>query len=434
MDGRWVRIGGMLWVLTAHLALAQSPQTPVAVDVITRMANRMADQLVRIRRHLHMYPELSNREFRTAAYIAERLRAIGLDEVRTGIARTGVVGILRGNRPGPVIAVRADMDALPVEETIDVPYKSRHAGVKHACGHDAHMTVALGTAMVLTAWKRAGHPLPGTVVFIFQPAEEGPPPGEEGGASLMVREGVLDDPPVEAIFGLHVSPLLPVGTVGFARGPILAAASRFEIRIHGKQTHGAYPHLGVDPIYIGALIVTALQSIVSRSLDPREAAVVSVGIFQAGNRFNIIPEEARLVGTIRTLNDEVHRQVVERIRNIVDRITSAYGATYEFHTSLTIPVTRNDPDLVNAVLPAIQAALGSDRVQEVMPQMGAEDFAFYAQKIPGFYFWLGVWNPENPEIHMLHTPKFDIDERALPIGVRAMSSVVLHYLWTHAEK
>ncbi len=430
--------GAMAFLLGMSLGIAWSvgptslPDEATLQAVVSK-AQALETRLVETRRHLHMYPELSNREFETSKFIAERLRALGLDEVRTGVAKTGVVGVLRGSRPGPVVAVRADMDALPVEEAIDVPYKSRNPGVKHACGHDVHMTVALGTAEVLAQWKREGRPLPGTVVFLFQPAEEGPPPGEEGGASLVIREGVLDQLRIQAIFGLHAAPFLPVGTVAYTEGPILASADRFEVIVHGKQTHGAYPHQGIDPIYVGSQIVVNLQSILSRQLDPREPAVVSVGVFQAGNRFNIIPGDARLEGTVRTLREETRRRIPVLMEQIIRGITEAYGATYEFRYEAMTPVTVNDASLVRTLLPALQKLLGADRVIRAEAQMGAEDFGFYAQKIPGFYFWLGVRAPDDPTVRMLHTPEFDADERSIGVGVRAMTTLVLHYLQTAAR-
>jgi len=431
-----VRSGmGMTLLLSLSLGMAwgagpAAPPDAAMIQAVHAKVQALEARLVETRRHLHMYPELSNREFETAQFIAERLRALGLDEVRTGVARTGVVGILRGNRPGPVVAVRADMDALPVEETLDVPYKSRRPGVKHACGHDVHMTVALGTAEVLVQWKREGRPLPGTVVFLFQPAEEGPPPGEEGGAALMIREGVLDQPKVQAILGLHAAPFLPVGTIAYTEGPILASADRFEVLIRGKQTHGAYPHQGIDPIYVGSQIVVNLQSILSRQLDPREPAVVSVGVFQAGNRFNIIPGEARLEGTVRTLREETRRRIPVLMEQIIRGITEAYGATYEFRYEAMTPVTVNATSLVQALLPVLQKLLGTEHVLRTEAQMGAEDFGFYAQKVPAFYFWLGVRNPDDPTIRMLHTPEFDADERSLAVGVRVMTNLVLYYLAT----
>lgn len=395
---------------------------------LEKWVNPLAQELVSIRRHLHMYPELSNREFKTSAYIAETLRSMGMDEVITGVAKTGVVGILHGNKPGPVVAVRADMDALPVDETIDVPYRSRNPGVKHACGHDVHMTVALGTARTLLEMRKAGMDIPGKVVFIFQPAEEGAPPGEEGGASLVVKEGILEKYNIEAIFGLHANPELPVGVVGYRAGPLLASSDRFEILIKGKQTHGAFPHLGIDPVYLGALVVVQLQGIVSRQMDPREPVVISVGIFEAGRRFNIIPDQARLVGTVRTLNPEIREQIPRRMETLIKGIVQSAGAQYTFQYQPGPPVTINSAELVEKMLPSIKDEIGESNVVEVKPVMGAEDFAFYAEKIPGFYFWLGVRNPADTEIHPLHSPEFDADERSLPVGVRVMTRLVLDYL------
>ena len=399
------------------------------LDAIIRQENAW---LVQTRRHLHRHPELSNREFATGKYLAEQLRAMGMDEVVTGIAGTGVLGILRGRSPRPVIAVRADMDALPVDEPAGIPFRSQNPGVMHACGHDVHMTVALGTARTLIRWRDRGGSWPGTVIFLFQPAEEGPPPGEKGGAEEVVREGVLKKYHIGAILGLHSSPFHPAGVIGYARGPLLASADRFEILVKGKQTHGAFPHQGIDPIYLGAQIVTMLQSIVSRRVDPRDPVVISVGVFEAGRRFNIIPAVARLEGTVRTLNPKTRKQVPVWMENLVRGVTEAHGAAYEFHYDWGPPVTVNDAALVDELLPAAVEALGQDRVQPVEPVMGAEDFAFYAREIPGFYFWLGVRPPDQIAITPLHTPEFTADERSLAVGVQVMTRMVLKYLNDHA--
>ncbi len=420
-----IGLTGFIMFILFGSGLTASGAHPVALRDIVQS---FASELVAIRRHLHMYPELSNRETKTAAYLAERLRAMGIDEVVTGVARTGVIGILKGTAPGPVVAVRADMDALPVDEVIDVPYKSRNPGVKHACGHDVHMTVALGTAMTLIRLRQSGVSIPGTVVFLFQPAEEGAPPGEEGGAALMVKEGVLEKYGIQAIFGLHSNPELVAGTVGYRAGPLLASSDRFEIIIEGKQTHGAYPHLGIDPIYLGSQVVVQLQGIVSRRLDPREPAVVTVGIFEAGRRFNIIPDRARLEGTVRTLNPELRKRMPALIEQVVKGVVETAGARYQFTYQPMAPVTVNDAHLVKRMVPSMKKELGDANVFEVEPVMGAEDFAYYAERIPGMYYWLGVRDPKDPVIRPLHSPEFDVDERSLPIGVRVMTRLVLDYL------
>lgn len=414
----------MLLSLSLMLSTAGSGETGMALN----------PELIQIRRHLHKHPELSNRETETARYLEAQLRKLGVAEIITGVAHHGIVAVIRGSEPkGPVIAVRADMDALPVEEPVGLPFRSQNPGVMHACGHDVHMTVALGTVQELMERRKAQGNFPGTVVFLFQPAEEGAPPGEQGGAELVVKEGILERFGVQAILGLHSDPNLPVGHIGYTKGPILASSDRFEIVIRGKQTHGAFPHQGIDPVYLGSLVVLELQSIASRRIDPLDPIVVSVGIFQAGRRFNIIPETARLEGTVRTLNLDTRKKVPELMENIVQGITTGAGASYEFNYDEGPPVTENAPNLVDELLPVLQGVLGKERIHAVSPRMGAEDFAYYTQKIPGFYFWLGVRNPKREDITPLHSPEFYVDERSLTVGVKVMSAMVLKYLETHPE-
>jgi amidohydrolase len=412
---------------TFFLAVNPYSQTSLDPNTITQLENRahaLKDKLIHIRRDIHMHPELGNREVRTARLVAEHLKSLGLD-VKTGVAKTGVVGLLKGAKPGPTVAVRVDMDALPIQELNDVPYKSQNPGVKHACGHDVHTTVGLGTAEVLAGLRDK---LSGTVKFIFQPAEEGPPTGEEGGARLMVQEGVLENPKVEAIFGIHDMPTIDVGTIGYNYGPTMASSDEFEIVITGKKVHAAYPHAGIDPIPIAAQVVSALQTVVSRQIDAREPAVLSVGIIEGGNRFNIIADKVRLVGTVRTLNAEVRKQIPERMERIVKGITESYGATYTFNYRDWAPVTYNDPELTKKAVSAIERLVGAKNVIVPRPQMGAEDFAYFAEKVPGFYFLLGVRNEKKGFVHMIHTEYFDVDEDAIPLGVKVMSGVVWDYL------
>jgi amidohydrolase len=394
------------------------------------------EKVIRWRRDVHEHPELSNREVRTAKLVAEHLNSLGLDRVETGIAHTGVVGTLRGARPGPTIALRADMDALPVTEMTGLPFASKargihdgqEVGVMHACGHDAHVAILMGAAEVLAGVRER---LPGTIRFIFQPAEEGAPKGEEGGAELMVKEGILGGAnPPEAIFGLHVTPL-PTGTLHVRPGPTLAASDWLGIRVEGRQTHGSTPWLGVDPITVAAQIVTALQTIPSRHLNVTKApAVVSIGRIEGGNRGNIIPDVVTMEGTIRTFDPDMREDFLERIRRTAEGIAEIAGAKATVEIDGYAPVTNNSTELTEQVLPSLRWAAGEDKVHEFPRMMWAEDFAFYQQKIPGVYFFLGgnepgvgAWKaPAN------HSPYFDVHEGALIVGVRAMVGLALDYL------
>lgn len=400
---------------------------------------RIAPRLIELRHDLHRHPELGNREKRTAGVVARELRRLGL-EVRTGVAKTGVVGILRGGRPGPVVAVRADMDALPVTEQIDLPFKSvetttylgRETGVSHACGHDIHVTVALGVAEVLGGMRDR---LPGTVVMYFQPAEEGPPPGETGGAKLMIAEGVLRNPRPKLILALHANGDPPdeagdwerVGKISYTPGPQYAASTRWRARVIGRQAHGATPHLGVDAIVTASQIVDGLQTIRSRTLSPLEPAVVTVGVFQAGDRNNIIAGEARLEGTVRTFNDSTTLLIQRRMREIFTGVTAAAGARFELTFDDSNPVTVNDTALARRFHGVLERAVGAENVGIVPPETGAEDFSFFAREVPGFYFKLGAVRPGNTSGGH-HTPTFRADDESIPVGVRAMTSVVLEAL------
>jgi amidohydrolase len=379
-------------------------------------------EIVKIRRFIHMNPELSNREFETARVIAARLQPLGFD-VRTGVAKTGVVAVLRGGGAGPAVAVRADMDALPVQEATGLPYKSLNPGVMHACGHDVHSAIVLGTALVLNALKSD---LKGTVTFLFQPAEEGAPEGEEGGADLMVREGALDDPPVSAVFGFHVWPET-LGLVLVAPGNVTAAADSFTITVKGRSAHGARPQEGLDAVVIAAEIVTALQTIVSRTTDPTDPAVLTVGTINGGARRNIIAERVVLEGTVRTLSETNQKKVRRLMESVVRNITAIYGAGYEFEYKPGTPSVFNNPELAAAMTPTLVRLLGKDKVVEWQPQMIAEDFAFLARKAPGFYFFLGVRGPGQAATP-LHSPGFSPDESAIPLGIRILSHLVLDAL------
>jgi amidohydrolase len=383
------------------------------------------------RHRIHANPELSNRETETAALVAAHLRELGL-EVETGIAHTGVIATLRGALPGPTVAVRADMDALPVVEATDLPYAStkrteflgQEVGVAHACGHDVHVSVGLGLASALAAVRAE---LLGTVVFVFQPAEEGPPPGERGGAELMLAEGALADPRPEAIFALHAFPDMRVGEVGWVSGPTYAAVDQFRIELHGTQSHGARPEDSVDPIVLGAQVVQALQTIPSRSLPPLEPSVVTVGIFRGGERFNIIPADVHLEGTVRTYSDAARATVERRMRQILDGLTAAAGATYDLDYAGNAPATVNDPALSQRVRPWLDAALGPANVLDGDRLLVGEDFAYFARQIPGFYLRLGVEAEGHPS-GGLHTPTFRADDSAVPVGMRAMAALVWNYL------
>ncbi len=392
---------------------------------IARMAEGMRLKLVEQRRDFHVNPELSNREERTARVVAEKLRALGLDDVRTGVGKHGIVALLKGKLPGKVVAVRADMDALPIQETINVPYKSKNDGVKHACGHDAHVTIELGVAEILSKMRDQ---IRGTVKFIFQPAEEGAPPGERGGAPLMIEEGCLENPRPSAIFGLHVMPNIEVGQIGVNSGPAMASSDRFSITIRGKKVHGAYPHDGVDAVVVAADCISALQTIRSRRINTQEPLVITIGSIHGGNRFNIIADEVRLDGTMRTLNEEVRANAIQMMKQTLAGVTSAYGASYAIEFGNNNAVTYNDPSLVEATLPILKRVLGDKGVVYPKPQMGAEDFSAYQKVIPGFFYFLGVGNKTKGITAMIHTPEFDIDEDSLVIGVKVMSNILLDYL------
>jgi len=404
---------------------------PTREGRIAQAAEALRPQLVAQRRDFHMHPELSNREERTARIVAERLKALGFDEVRTNVARHGVVAVLKGGRPGGVVAVRADMDALPIQETIDVPYKSRTAGVKHACGHDVHTTVGLGVAEVLSRMRAE---ISGTVKFIFQPAEEGPPAGEEGGAPLMIKEGALENPRPQAIFGLHTEPNVQAGQIGYHAGAAMASSDTFNIVVRGKGSHGAQPQLGVDAVVVASECVLALQHIRSRRIDPLEPLVITIGTIQGGTRFNVIANEVRLTGTMRTHNDAVRERAIEMMRETLAHVTAAYGATFELNLEGSNPVTYNEPSLVEATLPTIRRVVGRENTLALKPFMPAEDFSYFQKIVPGFYFFLGVGNRAQGITAGWHTPDFDVDEESLVVGVKVMSNVLLDYLDRQKDK
>jgi len=420
-------------LLGAPIVVASQTSQPLAAD-IDRLTTAVEPELIQWRRYLHEHPELSNREVETAKYVVERLRSFGLTP-QTGVARNGVVALLTGGRPGPVVALRADMDALPVREEVDVPFASKatgeyegnKVGVMHACGHDTHVAILLATARVLTQLKDR---LPGAVKFIFQPAEEGAPMNERpAGAEQMVAEGVMQNPKVDAVFGLHVFANVPSGAITYRSGPFMAAADQFDITITGKQTHGSAPWRGVDPIVVGAQIVTALQTIVSRNVDiTKLPAVVSVGQFQSGVRNNIIPDTAKLVGTVRTFDDEVQADIHARIKRIAEGIAVGAGATVDVKIVKGPPVTINNTALTARMLPTLER-VAPGRVKESELITGAEDFTFFGRQTPALFFFLGI-TPAGQvgQAAANHSPLFYVDEKALPTGVRALANLAVDYL------
>jgi len=421
----------------AASVLVAAPAFSAISDQALEQAARAADpQVIAWRRDFHQHPELSNREFRTSQKVAEHLTALGL-EVKTGIAHTGVVGILRGGRPGPTIALRADMDALPVAERVDLPFKSEataeyrgeKVGVMHACGHDAHTAILMGAAQALAAMRKD---LPGTVLFVFQPAEEGAPDGETGGASVMLDEGIFDLAKPEVVFGLHVWSALPAGTIGYRTGPFMAASDRYRIVVKGRQTHGSRPWGGVDPIVAAAQIVTGMQTIVARQLDITSyPAVLSVGAIKGGIRNNIIPDEVEMIGTFRTFDTAVRQQIIERLTRTAQDVAHSVGASATVEVaSDNNPVVVNDPELTRRMLPSLARAAADGRAREIPYVTGAEDFAFYAQRVPGLFFFVGTTPPgiDAAQAPSNHSPLFYLDESSLPVGLRAMLGVAVDYL------
>ena len=389
--------------------------------VITEEADRIGDRLAEIRSDFHKRPELAFQEQWTSRRIAEILREIGLDEVHTGIAQTGVVGVLRGNSPGKTFALRADMDALPIQEENDVPYKSQNDGMMHACGHDVHITAVLGAAMILSKVKDT---LNGNVKFIFQPAEE-----VAGGAKIMVEEGVLEKPPkVDAIIAMHVWPGIDEGTIGVKPGPAMAAMDKFEIIVRAPGGHGAMPHLTSDPVVAAAQIINSLQTVVSRSIDPIQPVVFSVCMIEGGHAFNIIPEEVRMVGTARTLDEGVKAKAIERVKDILKGIGEAMGVECQFNYMDGCPALINDPEMIGLIERAGTAVVGDENILELDPTMGGEDFTHFARSVPGAMFCLGVRNAEAGFTSPVHRSTFDVSNRVLATGTAMMAQAALMYL------
>ena len=433
-----MRVKTLLVSSLVILVTAIAPGLGVANTLNQTIAQRVTavnDKVVAWRRDIHANPELSNREFRTSALVAQHLRSLGID-VQTGVAHTGVIGLLKGGKPGPVIALRADMDALPVVEKTGLPYAStvrgeyqgRDVGVMHACGHDTHVAILMGAAEVLAALRDE---LPGTVKFLFQPAEEGAPKGENGGAKMMIEEGALLNPRVDAVVGLHISQSDVVGRASFRPLGLMASAQRFDVEISGSQTHGARPWAGVDPIVAGAQIVNGLQTIASRQIDiTQHPVVVTVGQFEAGVRNNIVPETARLSGTIRTFDPNVRGQVHEKIQRIVTQVAASQGATATVDIDPGVPVTYNHAGLTEQLQGTLAAVYGSDNLIVPPPITGAEDFSFFQEQVPGFFFFIGGRPVDVPVSEAIpnHSPYFYVDEGALPLGVHAMSRLAVDYL------
>ena len=417
-------------ILIALLLLVNglTAQQSIQQDIL-----EIEDKLIEWRRDFHQNPELSNREFKTAEKIAKHLTDIGL-QVETNIAKTGVIAILEGDQPGKVIAIRADIDGLPVTERNDLDFKSEvkttflntETGVMHACGHDTHIAILMATAEVLSKHKDK---IKGSIKFIFQPAEEGPPPGEEGGAKLMIKEGVLENPKVDAIFGLHINSQTPVGTIKYKTGGIMASVERFVINVRGKQTHGSQPWSGVDPILISAKIIDGLQTIISREAElTNEAAVITVGKITSGTRFNIIPESSEMIGTVRTLDPKMREMIEKRMKDMVEGIAKAYGGEASIIFQNNTSITYNDEELTARILPSLQTVAGEENVIIMKATTGGEDFSFFQEKVPGVYFFLGGMTAGNTESFPHHTPDFMIDESGLLLGVKAFTQISIDYL------
>jgi len=420
----------LLLLLTPCMATIAQIDQDLSKDI-----EDIEEKVIDWRRHFHENPELSNREFKTADKIARHLKDLGM-EVQTEVAKTGVVGILKGGGKdtGKVVALRADIDALPVTERNDLPFKSTvtetflgtETGVMHACGHDTHIAILMGVAEVLSENKNL---INGTVKFIFQPAEEGPPPGEEGGAKLMIKEGVLKNPDVDAIFGLHINSGTPVGTIRYKPEGTMAAVERFVVNVEGKQTHGSAPWAGVDPIYISAKIIDGFQSIISRESNLVEApAVITVGKITSGVRFNIIPETAELIGTVRTLNPAMREHIIKRMTEMASDIAKAHGGKASMEWQNNTVVTYNDPALTAQMLPTLETAAGKENVNLMKASTGGEDFSYFQEKVPGFYFFLGGMTPGNTTPYPHHTPDFIIDDSGLLLGIKTMAQLPLDYL------
>lgn len=425
-----------LLLLSLNIFLyAQKKTGTDQTDKINMAADKIESKTIAWRRDIHEHPELGNNEYRTAKLIAAHLRSLGI-EVKEGVGKTGVVGVLNGSKPGPCIGLRADMDGLPIVETVDLPfaskikstYSGKEVGVMHACGHDTHVAILMSVAEILASMK---NDLRGTVKFIFQPAEEGPPEGEDGGAPLMIKEGVMDNPKVDVVFGLHIESDIEAGKLEYKSGAFMASSDWFAITVNGKGSHGAQPWKGIDPIVISAQIITGLQTIVSRQSDLTKApAIITVSRIDAGVRNNIIPETCTMRGTIRTLDKEMQKSIHEKLKIVATNIAEASGATADITFDPKTLVTYNDPDLVKRTIPSLQKAAGIENVREREWVTGSEDFSFFGEKAPAFFFYLGGMpkgtDPKNAPPH--HTSNFFVEESGMKIGIKAFCNIVFDYM------
>ncbi len=421
--------------LVPFLLLACNVQAADLRADLDRLVDEIEPKVIDWRHDIHRNPELGNREFRTAEKVATHLRSLGLD-VKTGVAHTGVVALLKGGKPGPVVALRADMDALPVTEEVDIPYASRvrttwagkETGVMHACGHDTHVAILMGVAEVLAKNRER---IPGTVKFLFQPAEESPPPGEEGGAALMIKQGAMENPKPDVVFGLHITSSGETGTIAYRPGPLMAAADILRITVNGRQTHGSAPWTGVDPIVVASQIVLGLQTIVSRQINvTNEPAVVTIGGIDGGNRFNIIPDKVEMVGTVRTFDEAMRDDIHRRIRLTAEHIAAAAGAQVSVDIQKPYAVTINDPGLTERMLPTLKRVAGDENVKLRPKTTGAEDFSFFAQQAPGLFFFLGG-TPSGSDMSKIgynHSPRFFVEDAAMKLGMRALLNLTVDYM------
>ncbi|MBC8008410.1 MAG: amidohydrolase [Prolixibacteraceae bacterium] len=425
----------LVFCLVLFLGVTPPASAQDLATVVDQRIRESESKVIAWRRHLHQNPELSNREVRTAEMVAEHLRKLGM-EVRTGVAKTGVIGLLKGGKPGPVVALRADMDALPVIEESDLPFKStvkteylgQQVGVMHACGHDAHIAILMGVAEVLASVRDQ---LPGTVKFIFQPAEEGPPPGEEGGAPLMIKDGALENPRPAAIFGLHVISGIPAGMIAYRAGPLMASADWLYITVKGKQTHGAWPWSGIDPVVTSAQIITGLQNIVARQIDvSKEPAVVTVATIHGGTRKNIIPDQVEMTGTIRSFDEDMRQDIHARIKHISQSIAEANHAHADVKVEKAVPVTVNDPALTEKMTATLKRIGGNGGSTVSKRVMVAEDFSYFQQVVPGLFYFVGI-TPKSEDMAKAapnHSPRFVIDESGLLQGTRSLAALAVDFL------